>query len=161
MVLFIILSVILLLFYISRLIVIALGVAISPFIFLLWAIPKTADFAEISIKAFFVTVFTVFVHIVIIQLASAFLAIPGQVGSNSLLSILIAIGLLFTLLKTPSFMMQLIFYNTGKTMVRKVGSQIMNVLTSNNSNTNNTSRSSSATTSRGEQIIKSRRFVKA
>src|SRR3989344_1103480 len=79
MVLFIILCVILLLFYISRLIVIALGVAISPFIFLLWAIPKTADFAEISIKAFFVTIFTVFVHIVIIQLASAFLALPGQV----------------------------------------------------------------------------------
>ena len=162
MVLFIILSVILLLFYISRLIVIALGVAISPFIFLLWAIPKTADFAEISIKAFFVTVFTVFVHIVIIQLASAFLTIPGQVGTNSLLSILVAIGLLFTLLKTPSFMMQLIFYNTGKTMVRKVGSQIMNVLTTNNnSNTGDAGRGSSATTSRGEQIIKSRRFVKA
>lgn len=162
MVLFIILSVILLLFYISRLIVIALGVAISPFIFLLWAIPKTADFAEISIKAFFVTVFTVFVHIVIIQLASAFLTIPGQVGTNSLLSILVAIGLLFTLLKTPSFMMQLIFYNTGKTMVRKVGSQIMNVLTTNNnSNNGDTGRGLSATTSRGEQIVKSRRFVKA
>lgn len=162
MVLFIILCVILLLFYISRLIVIALGVAISPFIFLLWAIPKTADFAEISIKAFFVTVFTVFVHIVIIQLSSAFLALPGQSGTNSLLSILIAIGLLFTLLKTPSFMMQLIFYNTGKTMVRKVGSQIMNVLTTNNtSNNSNTSQGSSATTSRGEQIIKSRRFIKA
>ena len=162
MVLFIILCVILLLFYISRLIVIALGVAISPFIFLLWAIPKTADFAEISIKAFFVTVFTIFVHIVIIQLASAFLALPGQVGTNSLLSILIAIGLLFTLLKTPSFMMQLIFYNTGKTAMRKVGSQIMNVLTSNNNNnTGSTSRGASSTTSSGEQIIKARRFVKA
>jgi hypothetical protein len=162
MVLFIILCVILLLFYISRLIVIALGVAISPFIFLLWAIPKTADFAEISIKAFFVTVFTVFVHIVIIQLASAFLAIPGQTGTNSLLSILIAIGLLFTLLKTPGFMMQLIFYNTGKTAMRKVGSQIMNVLTTNNSNTNDSSRSlEPRAESRGQQIIKSRRYVKA
>lgn len=162
MVLFIILCVILLLFYISRLIVIALGVAISPFIFLLWAIPKTADFAEISIKAFFVTVFTVFVHIVIIQLASAFLALPGQVGTNSLLSILIAIGLLFTLLKTPSFMMQLIFYNTGKTAMRKVGSQIMNVLTTNNNNNmGNAGRGASATTNQSEQIIKSRRFIKA
>lgn len=160
MVLFIILSVILLLFYISRLIVIALGVAISPFIFLLWAIPKTADFAEISIKAFFVTVFTVFVHIVIIQLASAFLTIPGQVGTNSLLSILVAIGLLFTLLKTPSFMMQLIFYNTGKTMMRKVGSQIMNVLTTNNSS-NTSAGAVSSNSVRGEQIVKARRFVKA
>ena len=139
---------------------IALGVAISPFIFLLWAIPKTADFAEISIKAFFVTVFTVFVHIVIIQLASAFLTIPGQVGTNSLLSILVAIGLLFTLLKTPSFMMQLIFYNTGKTMMRKVGSQIMNVLTTNNSS-NTSAGAVSSNSVRGEQIVKARRFVKA
>lgn len=158
LVLFIILSVILLLFYISRLIVIALGVALSPFIFLLWTIPKTTDFAEISIKAFFVTVFTVFVHIVIIQLASAFLAIPGQSGNNSLLSVLIAIGLLFTLLKTPSFMMQMIFYNTGRTVIRKVGTQIMNVLTTNNSNSD---AGSAVTTSRGRQIMKARRYVRA
>lgn len=129
MLLFVILSAVLLLFYIMRLITIALGAVLSPFIFLLWAIPKFSDFAEISVKSFITIVYTVFVHVVIIQLASAFLAVPEQVGTNSLLSVLIALGLLSTLLKTPSVMLQLMFYNTGRGMVRKMGSQIMNVIT--------------------------------
>jgi hypothetical protein len=130
MLLFVILSALLLLLYIVRLITISLGAALSPFIFLLWATPKFSDLAEISAKTYIATIFTVFVHVVIIQLASAFLTIPEQVGTNSLISVLVAIGLLFTLLKTPSFMVQLMFYNTGRGMVRKLGGQIMNVITS-------------------------------
>jgi len=52
--------------------------------------------------------------------------VPSQVGTNSLISILVAIGLLFTLLKTPSIMMQFAFYSSGNGVVRKVGSQIVN-----------------------------------
>lgn len=130
MVLFVILCAVLLLFYIMRLITIALGAVLSPFIFLLWAVPKFSDFAEISVKTYIMTILTVFVHVVIIQLASAFLALPQQVGTNSLISVLVAIGLLFTLLKTPGVMMQLLFYNTGRGMIRKMGGQIMNVITS-------------------------------
>ena len=111
MILFVILAVVLLLFYISRLIIISLGAVMAPLIFLLWAIPKFTDFAEISIKTYITAVYTVFVHVVIIMLASAFLAVPGQVGTNSLISVLVGIGLLLTLLKTPSIMMQLVFYN--------------------------------------------------
>jgi len=128
MILFVILAVVLLLFYITRLILISLGAVISPLIFLLWTIPKFADFAEISIKTYITTVYTVFVHLVIIQLASAFLAVPGQAGTNSLISILVGIGLLFTLLKTPAMMMQLVFYNSGRGMVQKIGGQIINVI---------------------------------
>lgn len=130
MILFIIVSIVLLLFYISRLITIALGAVLSPFIFLLWAIPKFADFAEISIKTYITAVYTVFVHVVIIQLAASFLTIPGSSGTNSLISILVGIGLLFTLLKTPGLMMQLVLYNTGRGMMRKIGGQIMNVISS-------------------------------
>jgi hypothetical protein len=126
----VILAALLVLFYIMRLIVIALGAVLSPLIFLLWAMPKLSDFAEISAKTYLVTIFTVFIHVVIIQLASAFLALPGQVGTNSLISVLVGIGLLLTLLKTPSFMYQLMFYNTGRGMVRKMGGQLMNVMTS-------------------------------
>jgi len=130
MLIFVLLCAVLLLFYIMRLITVALGAVLSPLIFLLWAFPKTSDFAEISVKTYVTTIFTVFVHVVIIQLASAFLALPEQVGTNSLISVLVAIGLLFMLLKTPGFMMQLMFYNTGRGMVRKLGGQIMNVITS-------------------------------
>ncbi len=137
MILFVLLAVVLLLFYVSRLITVALGAVLSPLIFLLWAIPKFADFAEVSIKAYVMTVFSVFIHVIIIQLASAFLTIPGQSGTNSLISILIGIGLFFTLLKTQSFMIQLIFYNTGGSLIKKVGKQIVNVISTSGSETKN------------------------
>lgn len=130
MILFVILAVVLLLFYITRLIAIALGAVLAPFIFLLWALPKFSDFAEISAKTYLVTIFSIFVHVVIIQLAASFLTIPGQAGTNSLISILVGIGLLLTLLKTQSFMIQLMFYNSGRSMIKKVGGQIMNVISS-------------------------------
>jgi hypothetical protein len=129
LVIFLIVSIVLLLLYISRLIMICLGAVLSPFIFLLWAIPKTSDFAEISVKTYTVTVFVAFIHVVIIQLASAFLALPENSG-NSLIAIGVAIGLFFTLLKTPSLMMQLVMYTSGNGAVKKLGGQIINVITS-------------------------------
>ena len=129
LVIFLIVSIVLLLLYISRLIMICLGAVLSPFIFLLWAIPKTSDFAEISVKTYTVTVFIAFIHVVIIQLASAFLALPENSG-NSLIAIGVAIGLFFTLLKTPSLMMQLVMYTSGNGAVKKLGGQIINVITS-------------------------------
>lgn len=130
MLLFVILAIVLLLFYITRLIAVALGAVLSPLIFLLWAVPKFSDFAEISIKSYIVMVFSIFVHVVVIQLASAFLTIPGQQGTNSIISILVGVGLLFTLLKTPGILMQLIFFNTGRGMMKKIGGQIMNTISS-------------------------------
>ncbi len=132
LILFLIISIVLLLMYISRLIMISLGAVLSPLIFLLWTLPKFSDFAEISIKTYIVSVFIVFVHVVITQLASSFLAIPSHSG-NSLISIAVAIGLFATLLKTPSLMMQLIMYNSGRGMFRKIGGQIINVITTDNS----------------------------
>jgi len=79
------LAIVLLLFYITRLIAISFGAVVAPLIFLLWALPKTADFAEISVKAYLVTIYTVFVHVIIIQLATAFLAAPDSTGNNPLL----------------------------------------------------------------------------
>jgi hypothetical protein len=150
---FLIVSIVLLLMYITRLITISLAAVLSPLIFLLWVIPRFSDFAEISIKGYFVTVFVVFVHVVIIQLASSFLTIPGN-NNNSLISIAIGIGLFFTLLKTPSIMMQLVFYNSGRGIVRKIGGQIMNIIT-----TDKTSTSSGAAS---EGTIKAaRRVVRA
>ena len=128
LILFLIVSIVLLLMFITRLIAISLGAVLSPFIFLLWTIPKTADFAEIAVKSYIVTVFVVFIDVVIIQLASSFLTIPGN-SNNSLISIAVGIGLFFTLLKTPGFMMQLVMYNSGRGMMRKIGGQIMNIIT--------------------------------
>jgi len=124
---FLIVAIVLLLMYVTRLIVISLGAVLSPIIFLLWLIPKTSDFAEMSIKGYFVSVFMVFVHVVTIQLAGSFLTLPEQNG-NSLIAIAVAIGLLLTLLKIPTFMMQLILFSSRVGSIKKVGSQIMNVM---------------------------------
>lgn len=132
LVLFLIVSIVLLLMYISRLIMIALGAVLAPFIFMLWALPKFSDFATISIKTYFVNVFMVFVHVVIIQLAGAFLALPDHT-ENSLISVAVAIGLFFTLLKTPSLMMQMVFYTANNSTLKKMGNQVINVVSADNS----------------------------
>lgn len=129
---FLITAIILLLMYIGRLIVIALGAVLSPFIFLLLTLPKTASFAEMAIKGYFVSVFTIFVHVVTIQLAGAFLTLPEQTN-NSLISVAVAIGLLFTLLKIPPFLMQMMFFSRSMGAVHRVGKQITNVITTDSS----------------------------
>ena len=131
---FLIVAIVLLFMYVTRLIVISLGAVLSPFIFLLWLLPKTADFAEMCVKSYFVSVFMVFVHVVTIQLAGSFLTLPEQNG-NSLISIAVAIGLLFTLLKIPDFMMQLILFSSRMGSIKHLGGQLMNVLSSNSAST--------------------------
>jgi hypothetical protein len=129
---FLIVAIVLLLMYISRLIIISLGAVLSPFIFLLWTLPKTADFAEMAIKGYLVSVFTIFVHVVTIQLAGSFLTLPEQTN-NSFIAIAVAIGLLLTLLKIPTFMMQLILFSRSVGTVRHMGTQIMNVMSTDTS----------------------------
>ncbi|MDE2024922.1 MAG: hypothetical protein KGJ07_00335 [Patescibacteria group bacterium] len=132
LVIFLILAMLLLFMYVARLIFVSLGAVLSPFIFLLWTLPKFSDFAEISVKAYFVSVFVIFVHVVVIQLAASFLTIPQATG-NSLLSIAVAIGLFFVLLKIPQMLMQLVFYTSGIRSLGRMGSGIMNILSSSNS----------------------------
>jgi hypothetical protein len=125
---FLIVSIVLLLLYISRLIGLSVGAVLSPFVFLLWILPKFSDYAEVAIKSYVVSVFTIFVHIVVIQLASSYLTIPGN-SNNSLLSIAVGIGLFATLLKVPSIMMHMVFFSSGSGAVKKLGNQIVNVMT--------------------------------
>lgn len=128
LVVFIVLAVVLLLFYISRLMILAFGAVISPILCILWVIPKMTGFAESAAKAYLTVIFTLFVHVVIIQLASAFLTIPGQAGTNPFISALVGIALFSVLLKSSSAMIQLVLSSQSSGMMRKFGSQILNVL---------------------------------
>lgn len=129
LVVFIVLAVVLLLFYISRLMLLAFGAVISPIICLLWLVPKMTGFAESTAKAYLVTIFSLFVHVILIQLASAFLTIPGQVGSNPFIAALVGIALFSLLLKSTSMMIQLVLTSQNSGMFRKFSSQVLNVLT--------------------------------
>lgn len=128
MVVFVLLAVVLLLFYISRLMLLAFGAVISPLIFLIWLLPRWTDFADSAIKAYFVTIFTLFIHVVIIQLASAFLTVPDQVGTNPFISVLIGIALFSILLKSTATTMQLALSSQATGAFKKFGSQLFNVL---------------------------------
>ena len=134
LILFLIIAIVLLFLYIGRLIMISLGAVLSPLIFLLWIVPEFSDFAEIAVKSYLVTVSVVFVHVVVIQIASSFLSLPNNSG-NSLVSIAVAIGLFLTLLKVPQMMMQMVFYTSANRVFRKLGNQIMNVMSTDNSST--------------------------
>lgn len=152
LILFLIISIVLLFMYISRLIMISLGAVLSPFIFLLWIIPKFSDFAEIAAKSYIVTVFIVFVHVVVIQLASSFLSLPSQSG-NSLVSIAVAIGLFLTLLKVPSLMMQMVFYSSGSGTFRKLGRQIINVMSTDNSSSGTREKAQNAAVKTPRKVV--------
>ena len=153
LILFLIVSIVLLFMYISRLIMISLGAVLSPFIFIMWILPKFSDFANVAVKTYFVTVFMVFVHVVIIQLAGSFLALPDHT-ENSLISVAVAIGLFFTLLKTPSLMMQMVFYTSKNGALKKFGNQVINVVSAD--------KSSSATRAASKAAVKTpRKVIKA
>ncbi len=128
MVVFMFLSALLLLFYIGRLIVLAFGAVISPLICLLWLIPKTAGFAETTIKAYLVALFSIFIHVVIIQLASAFLTLPGQSGNNAFISVFVGIALFAILLKSTAITLQFALASQAGVTLKSFGLRLLNSL---------------------------------
>lgn len=128
MVVFILLAVVLLLFYISRLMILAFGAVMAPLICLLWLMPKMSDFAEAAAKSYVVMIFSLFIHVVIIQLASAFLTIPNQVNTNPFISVLIGIALFSILLKSTAMTVQLALTSQATGVFKKFGSQFLNVV---------------------------------
>lgn len=126
---FVVIASILLLSYVTRLIVIVLGAVLSPFVFLLWCLPKFSDFAEMATRMYLVSVFSVFIHVVIIYLAASFVeVIPDSSGGEQIMSVVVSIGLVTTLLKVQTGMVQMMFHNTGRSLIKNVGGQIMNVM---------------------------------
>ncbi len=133
MLIFMIVAVILTLFYFTRLAIIAIGAVLSPLMFLLWAIPNYTDFAEISAKSYISNIFTTVVHAVIILLSTSLIFQPQQTVRNGILSLLAGIAVLSILIKSSSMMNQLISYNSGRSMVKKLGGEIKNLLSTNDS----------------------------
>ena len=130
LIIFLIVAILLLFMFITRLIIIAIMAVLSPFIFLLWTLPKFSDLAEIAVRSYLVAVFMVFVQVVVIQLAASFLSLPDH-SNNSIISIAVAIGLFLTLLKVPGSLNQMIFYVSGSRGFKKMGSQLINVISAN------------------------------
>jgi len=148
MIIFVVLAVVLMLFYISRLMLLAFGAVVSPLVCLLWLVPRFTDFAENAINVYLVTIFTLFVHVVIIQLASAFLTVPGQVGANPIISVLIGIAMLSILLKSTAAGVQIALSSQATGAFKKVAGQIINVISSSGSSATSVNQAKQAVRSR-------------
>lgn len=130
MVAFLICSIILLVYYIMRLITLFIGTVLSPLVSMLWLVPGFRDFAETSMKTFLSTIFVLFVHVVILQLASSLFSGMATTGNNALPDTLMAmvagIATILTLLKVQGVMMQFSFVSMGARNLKKLGGQFMN-----------------------------------
>ena len=129
LIVFIILSVILLVYYVMRLVVLYLGAILSPLIFLLWLLPSFKDFVSAAIKTYVTTIFVLFVHVVILLLAASIFAGMLSGGSttalNPLMASIVGIATLISLLKTQKMMMELSYVSVGPKALRKLGSQFV------------------------------------
>lgn len=127
---FLIFSVILLVYYVGRLVTLFIGAILSPLIALVWLVPGFRDFAETAIKTYITTIFVLFVHVVILQLAaSLFTGMAASSGNNmpdTLMSMIIGLATIMALLKTQSVMMQFSYVSMGARNMRKLGGQFMN-----------------------------------
>ena len=130
MVTFLILSVILLVYYIGRLVTLYVGAVLSPAVLLAWLVPGFRDFAETAAKTYLTTIFVLFVHVVILQLAAS-LFVGMAIGSNNnlpdtLMAMVTGLATIVALLKTQGVMTQFSFVSGGAHNARKLGGQFMN-----------------------------------
>jgi len=134
MIAFLIFSVILLIYYVGRLVTLYLGAVLSPFVLLLWLVPGFRDFAETAFKTYVVTIFVLFVNVVILELAaSLFAGIHGGgaliPSSSDLMSLIVGLAAVIALLKTQGVMMQFSYASIGPRSARKLSGQFMNGVT--------------------------------
>lgn len=114
---FLIFSVILLIYYVGRLVVLFLGAVLSPLVIVLWLLPAFRDFAVSAIKTYITTIFVLFVHVVTLMLAATLFtgmsAIDGDNNvPNVLMSMVVGLATVLTLLKTQGVMMQFSYVST-------------------------------------------------
>jgi hypothetical protein len=130
MVAFLIFSVILLVYYVGRIVTLYLGAVLAPVVLLLWLVPGFRDFSESAAKTYLVTIFVLFVHVVILELAaSLFAGIHGTGGvlpdTNDLMAMIVGLATVIALLKTQGVMMQFSYASIGPRNARKLSGQFM------------------------------------
>lgn len=127
---FLIFSVFLLVYYVLRLVTLFIGAVLSPLVILVWLVPGFRDFSETAIKTYITTIFTLFVHVVILLLAASLFTGMASVGPNqtpdTLISMVIGLATVLALLKTQGVMMQFSYASMGARNTRKLGGQFMN-----------------------------------
>jgi hypothetical protein len=129
MVFFLILVVCLLVYYVGRLVALYLGAVLSPLICITWLIPGFKDFAENAAKVYLATIFVLFIHVVILQLAASLFAGLALTGANNMpdpiMSLIVGLATVLALLKTQGLLMQMSYVSVGPKTIRKLGGQFI------------------------------------
>lgn len=125
MIVFVVFSIILVVYYIGRLITLYMGAILSPLVLLLWVVPGFRDFAETAAKVYLMAVFVLFVHVIILQLAASLVG-GVVVGSpthvdGSLMPMVTGLAAIIALLKTQGVMTQFAYASVGPRGMRKLG----------------------------------------
>jgi hypothetical protein len=111
MIAFLVLTVMLLVYYVVRLIALYIGAVLSPLVILLYLLPTFKDFAVTALKIYLTTIFVLFVHVVIILLASSIFSGMLQGDSsgqpNTLMALIVGLATVLALLKTQGVMQEL------------------------------------------------------
>ncbi len=125
---FIVLSVILLVYYLARIVILYLGAILAPLVVLLWLLPSFKDFAENALKAYLTTVFVLFIHVIILLLAGSLFAVVGESGGikDPIMSLLLGLSALIALIKTQGVLMHLNYASLGPRTARRLGGNVLN-----------------------------------
>jgi hypothetical protein len=132
MVVFLILSVMLMIYYVLRLVTLYIGAVLSPIVFLLWLVPGFKDFSEAAAKIYLGTIFVLFIHVVILELAATIFAGmsvgSGEPALNPIMSMVVGVATILALLKTQSVLTQLSYMSMGPKTAMKLGGMLTNVV---------------------------------
>lgn len=129
MVVFLILALMLLIFYVLRIVTLYVGAVLAPVIVLLQLLPGFKDFSWTAIKAYTVNIFVLFIHVIILTLAATLfegIRSGSDVPNNAIMSLIVGIAAMLALLRTQAVLMQITYVSAGPRAMRKLGSQFMN-----------------------------------
>lgn len=129
MVAFVIISMILLVYYLGRIVTIYLGAILSPLVILVGILPSFRDFSMMLARSYFVTIFVLFIHNVIIKLASAVLLSAYQTNDGDVLPLLLPLGIaiaaLIAMLKVEGVMTQFASASVAPRAMRNMSRQLV------------------------------------
>jgi hypothetical protein len=132
MIVFVILAVMLVIYYVLRIVVLYIGAVLAPVMMLLWLLPAFKDFVVTAVKVYIMTIFVLFVHVVILLLAASIFTGMRAAGSddalNPIMAMVVGVATMLALLKTQAVMSQMSYVSLGPKTARKLGGQLSNVI---------------------------------
>jgi hypothetical protein len=129
MIAFLVLTIMLLIYYVGRLITLYIGAVLAPIVLLLHLLPAFKDFATTALKIYLTTIFVLFVQVVIMQLASSIFSGMLQGNSsdqpNTLMALIVGLATVLALLKTQGVMKELAWASSTPRAAREMAGTFM------------------------------------